>query len=95
MPASVINVILRRTERGDGGPAGPMTSGPSVIDLENRRFKSIVTKAGWSQSLAKFQSARPFRLEQNRRVVIQLIDIAALIVAWIPIVSWCVGIKFR
>jgi hypothetical protein len=37
---------LRRTERGDGSPTGPMTSGPSVIDLENRRFKSIVTKVG-------------------------------------------------
>jgi hypothetical protein len=40
VPANVISVILRRIERGDGGPIGPMTSGPSTIDRENNRFKS-------------------------------------------------------
>ncbi|UZE52418.1 hypothetical protein ONR75_02005 [Rhodopseudomonas sp. P2A-2r] len=38
VPANTISVILRLTERGDGGPTGAITSGPSAIDLENNRF---------------------------------------------------------
>jgi hypothetical protein len=39
VPASVISIILRLTERGDGGAIGPIMSGPSSIDRENNRFR--------------------------------------------------------
>jgi hypothetical protein len=35
-----MNIIFRFAERGDGGTGGPTSSGPSVIDLENNRFRS-------------------------------------------------------
>src|SRR4051794_25727782 len=39
MPASAIRAILRLTGRGDGGACGPTRSGPSAMDLENKRLR--------------------------------------------------------
>jgi hypothetical protein len=39
VPASVISIIFRFTERGDGGALGPTRSGPSVIDREKSCFR--------------------------------------------------------
>jgi len=35
----VISIILRFTERGDGGATGPIISGPRSLDRENQRLR--------------------------------------------------------
>jgi hypothetical protein len=95
----VINVIFRRIERGDGGPAGPTTSGPSEIDLENNRFKFIFAKWGSSDNnVAKFRDGWPFHREHGYRRPLMnrcLRRICCLIVAWILTLSPGVRVKFR
>jgi hypothetical protein len=36
----MMNITLRLAERGDGGRAGQIRSGPSVMDLPNNRLRS-------------------------------------------------------
>jgi hypothetical protein len=51
IPASVMNIIFRFAERGDGGTGGPTRSGPPVIDLANKRLR--------------FNFILPIRLDQH------------------------------